>query len=187
MINLNLLPPEIKEQQAQVKKNKQILNAFVYSIVALLFVGFAFLGLTYYFNAKLENTNRELGEKEKSVKKYGDIEDRAKKVTERIDTVKRIIDGTNLWSSLIEEIQKIMPDGISLSSIRIDAAATNRNTISGYAVSKKEVAALRDAMEKSDKIEYVDIESSTTIFDSGLKREVENFSLTFSLSKGALK
>jgi Tfp pilus assembly protein PilN len=187
MNNLNLLPTEIKEEIEQSKKNKQVLNAFASALGILLLVGAIFVGLNFYFNMKLDQTNRTLTEKEKEVKKYGDIEDRAKKVTERIDTVKKIIDGTNIWSGVIEEIQKIMPGGISLTSIRIDSTANNRNQISGFAATKKEVAALRDAMEKSDKIEYVDIESSTTINDSALKREAENFTLTFSLSKGALR
>jgi Tfp pilus assembly protein PilN len=80
-----------------------------------------------------------------------------------------------------------MPNGAYLTSIKIDSDSKTRGQISGIANSKQTVAALRDALEKSPKFQYVDIESSKTQVDPVSSKDVENFTLSFSLEKGALK
>lgn len=187
MINVNLLPPEIQAEQKLAIQNRKILTLIFTSIGIFFGLALIFGGEIWYFSNKLTTTNRSLSEKEQAIKKYGDIENKSQKVAERINTIGQIMGSSNVWSTTIEEIQKIMPGGVTLATIKIDANPKTRNTITGYALSKKEVAALREAIEKSDKFEYADIESSQTEVNSNFNREVENFTLTFSLSKGALK
>lgn len=187
MINANLLPPEIKENIAQSKENskglKYVWLTFGLLLVTVLIAG----GMWYYFNSTLGSTSDELQNRQEATKKYGTLEEKAKKLAERITTIKQINSKTNHWSGVISEIQKVMPSGVYLNSVRIDSSAKVRDQISGYAVSKQEVATLRDAMEKSDRFEFVDIESSTTEKNPKTQADQENFTISFSLSKGALK
>ena len=85
------------------------------------------------------------------------------------------------------EIHNVMPAGAYLVSIKLDSDSKVRDQIAGMARSKQDVAALRDAMDKSAKFEYVDIESSSTQYDSASQKDVENFTITFAITKGALK
>jgi Tfp pilus assembly protein PilN len=187
MINVNLLPPEIKGQINQTKKNLSLLKIvgkvsllfFTYSVVAV--------GFYLYFDASLSSIISEYNNKEGQIKEYGALEEIAKKVVERINTIKQIQDNTNAWSGLIDEITKVVPNGVSLKNIKIDSSSKNRNTITGNAISKTDVATLRDAMEKSTKFQYVDIESSTTTEDLSAKTEFESFTISFALEKGALR
>jgi Tfp pilus assembly protein PilN len=187
MINANLLPPEIKQDIAQSKANsKAIKYVWLISlilVIVLLIAG----GLWYSFNSSLGTTSAELQTKQEATKKYGTLEEKAKKLAERIATIKKIDNKTNHWSGVISEIQAVMPTGLYLNSVRIDSSPKIRAQISGTAKSKQEVATLRDSMEKSPLFEYVDIESSTTEKDPKTAADVENFTISFALSPGALK
>lgn len=187
MINVNLLPPEIKAEIKQTKKNRQILG-FFYKLFFLL-VAFIILvgGFYYYFKTKLTVVTANLNAQENEIKKYGTLEEEAKKISDRLSTIKQIEGNSNTWSGVIDEIMKVVPSGVSLKSVKIDATSKNRNQFSGEALSKTQVASLRDSMEKSNKFQYVDIESSTTTEDAATKKESENFTISFSLEKEALK
>jgi Tfp pilus assembly protein PilN len=187
MINVNLLPPEIKAEIDQTKKNLSVLK--VVGKVAALFLSYILIaiGFYFYFSTSLKTVVADYNNKEGQIKKYGALEEKAKKIAERINTIKQIQDNTNVWSGVIDEVTTVVPNGVSLSNIKIDSATKNRNTITGNATTKADVAALRDAMEKSAKFQYVDIESSATTKDPISNREFELFTISFTLEKGALK
>lgn len=187
MINVNLLPPDIKSEISQSKRNKEIRSLVWKVALVLLFVSAISVLTLLYFYSEKQSASGEFDEKTKAIKAFGNIEEKSKNLSDRINSVKMITAETNKWSGVIEELQKIIPSGIYLSSLRIDSTQNNRNQISGFAKSKNEVATLRDEMEKSSKFQYVDIESSTTSFDQTKKIDVETFTLSFSLEKGVLK
>lgn len=186
MIKINLLPPELKQEIDQAKKNAKSLSLFAKTTLLVGLVALITLGTYFALSITLKNTTDTLKTNQTSIEKYGSLEEKAKKTAERINTIKAIDARTYKWSGVVEEIQKIIPSGVYLTEIKMDATPKGRNQLSGNAVDKKAVASLRDAMEASAKFEYVDIESSNTITDNN-KREVEKFTLTFSLSKEALK
>lgn len=186
MIRVNLLPDETKAEINQAKNNTRLVSYFGKSV--LIFIGFVLLiaGFYYYFSESLRVVNADLADKEAGITKYGATEEKAKKIAERLDTIKKIQDNTNTWSGLIKDLASVVPNGVYLNSVKIDSATSTRGQIQGYATSKKEVATLRDAMEKSNRFEYVDIENSTTTSAPGEPAK-ESFTITFSLQKGALK
>lgn len=187
MINVNLLPPEIKDEIAQSKKNRKVVLVLWKLLFIIIFYLVLIGGFYYWFSLNLKNTSEELTNKEKDIEKYGTLEQEAKNIADRLNTIKQIQADTFVWSGTIDEIMKVVPSGVSLKSIKIDSVSKNRNQITGDANSKTEVASLRDSLEKSDKFQYVDIEASTTVKDPSNNKELENFTISFSLEKGALK
>jgi Tfp pilus assembly protein PilN len=187
MINVNLLPPDIKEEIAQTKKNGQIVKVFWKLIFLILIYLLLSGGFYYWFSLEQNKTANELAKKEEEIKKYGILEQEAKNIADRLNTIKQIQSNTFVWSGTIDEIMTVVPTGVSLKSVKIDSVNKNRNQITGDANTKTEVASLRDSLEKSNKFQYVDIEASTTIKDPAKNREYENFTISFSLEKGALK
>jgi Tfp pilus assembly protein PilN len=186
MISVNLLPPEMQAEISDSKKNRIALSS-LYQMLLLLFVFIViFIGFYLYFQSILNSKKSSYEQDIKTTEKYGALEESAKKIAEKIDTIKKINAENGTWNGLIGEINTIVPTGVTLNSIKIDTSTKTRGQITGYAASKTNVAAFRDAMEKSKKFQYVDIENSTTQEDPTTKREVENFTITFSLEKGAL-
>lgn len=187
MISVNLLPPEMQAEIADSKKNRLVISA-LYQIIAVLIAALLLLGgFYYYFQTTLAAKKATYEQKTKTILRFGILEENARKIADKIDTIKKINDDGYRWSGIFDEINQIVPTGVSLNSIKIDTYNKARGQITGYAASKTHVAVLRDALEKSSKFQFVDIENSTTQEDPVTKREVESFTISFSLEKGALK
>ncbi|MDD3678707.1 MAG: PilN domain-containing protein [Patescibacteria group bacterium] len=186
MSSINLLPNNIKAEIEQTKKNKKTVGYLLKSIaITLLIVAASALTFIYQKNILLE-FKRDVDEKTKASQNFGDLESRAASFSERINTITKILKDINHWTGVLEEIKKITPSDASLSTVSIDADKTSRGKITGFAKTKNIVATLRSAMENSDKFDYVDIESSNIVVNPESGKEVENFVITFSLSREAL-
>lgn len=187
MNKINLLPPEFKKEIEQAKKNSKTLNATLKTAAFILIVLAIYLAGLWQFTNLLNAETRAYNDNQEKIETYGNLEEKSKKISERLNTIRSIDRNSPKWSGVIEEIQKIMPSGIYLTKVKMDNLSKTRNKISGYARSKQEVAALRDLMDKSEKFEYVDIESTSTVKDPNTKKDAESFNISFSLSKEALK
>ncbi len=186
MIKVNLLPEEAKESINQAKNNSALVNIFI-KTVFLLFLTIIFLGgLYFYYKGALDSSVKVLTEKQKLIDQYGNLQETSKKLSERLDTIKRIDTNSNKWSGIMTEINKVVPAGIYLTGLKMDSNIKNRSQITGYAVSKREVASLQEALEKSDLLEYVDIEGSQTQTDPSSGLERENFTISLTLKREAL-
>ncbi len=186
MNSINLLPESIKKDIKQSKENKKTLSRLWKSFFILLLALFLVAAFSAYFNYLLSGSQAELSEKKKSIEAYGNLESEARAFSERLDKIVRIEKNINHWSGTLEEISRLMPSGAYLSTLEIDSEAKSRSRITGFADSKDTVAFLRSTLEDSDRFEYVNIESSVISQDPAEKREVENFTITFSLKKEAL-
>jgi len=186
MSSINLLPPNIKKEIEQTKINKKLLHHLYRVIILMVLVLFFATIIDFYFKQNIAADRKELDQKMLTIEKYGNLENEARVVSEKLNEISKIEKGLNSWSSILEEINTVMPSGAYLSAINLDQDSKNRNKITGFADSKNTVAFLRTALENSEKFKYVNIESSSIVFDPAKSREVENFIITFSLSKGAL-
>jgi Tfp pilus assembly protein PilN len=187
MISANLLPPEVKDEIAQTKENRALVGYILLAALIFVLTLTVFLASWYYFSDSLETSQRLLTTKQSENGKYGAISEKSRALAKRITTIKSIDANTNTWSGVITEIQKVMPSGAYLVSVKIDSDSKVRGQISGIAASKQIVASLRDSLEKSSKFQYVDIDSSRTEVNTQTQKDEENFTLSFSLEKGALK
>lgn len=186
MGNINLLPKNIKDDIIQSKANKKALRHLLKSIFWILAAGAIIAICWFYYTVQINGISDLIEKRNMSINRYQDIESKSQNISERLETISRIDKQLNNWSPLITELQNIMPNGVYLSSVKINSDTKNRSEITGFAETKSTVASLRNLLEASEKFEFVDIEQSTTSEDSVTKKEMENFILSFALAKGAL-
>jgi Tfp pilus assembly protein PilN len=187
MSNINLLPKHIKEEIGQTKKNRKTRSYLIKTLLILSLTVILSMVLLIYFQKTEIRLEEEVAVKQEEINRMGNFEGEAKLLSGRLDTITQIIKkDTNYWSNTLEEITKVMPNGVYLTSLSLSPDAATRNRITGFAASKNVVAALRSSMDNSEIFEFVDIESSVRTEDSETKKEAENFVITFSLAKGVL-
>jgi hypothetical protein len=186
MNSINLLPPDIKSSLEQKRKNVIVLSIFRKSLWILLLISGIIVGTWFYLESSARNVDNELAKGNEAIAAFGNLETQAKKVSEKITAVKKIEAGLNSWEGVVAEIQKVMPSGTYLSRMSLDSNSKNRATMTGYAKNKQNIASLRDALENSDYFEFVDIESASTENNPRTGVDIETFTLSFSLEKGAL-
>lgn len=187
MINVNFLPQTLKKEISQAKKNREVRNLILKVLLMIISVILFSFGLIFYLQLRVNSVNSELNKKLEKVKEFGNLEEKSKSLADRITSIKKIINDSNKWSGVIEDIQKVIPSGVYLTSAKLDSTPNNRGQLSGYAQSKKQIAALRDEMEKSNRFQYVDIENSITVNDPLSNKEAESFTISFSFEKEAFK
>lgn len=186
MSNINLLPKNIKDDISQAKKNKVTFSYFMKSIFLLIIIILIAGGTFFYFTLQSSSINETIKTESKRIDEYSNLENGARLIAERLSTISKIEKNLNYWSDTLEEIQVVMPSGAFLSSMNISSDDKNRGKIAGFADSKDTVATLRNTMESSSKFEYVDIDSSNLAYNPDLEKDVENFIISFSLTKEAL-
>ena len=181
MIDVNLLPAEIKDSVSQAKSNKRALAYFKRSCFFTFAVVFIAVAAHFYFLSVLEQSKRQLKAAEAAVQEFSQIEAQAQSLTQKLSKIKKIDDSRFIWSNVLTEIDNITPANVRVISLKLDSVQKNRASVNGRAPSKKDVADYRDILEKSNYFEYVDIESTQNNGDS------ESYNITFSLSKDALE
>jgi Tfp pilus assembly protein PilN len=186
MSSINLLPPDVKLGLEQKRKNLVVLKILYRAIWVFIFVAVVVAGTWYYLENSARNVDEELSRGNESLAAFGNLETQAKKVSEKITAIKKIESGLNHWPGVVSEIQKVMPSGTYLSRMSLDSKQKARATMAGYATDKQSIAALRDALESSEYFEFVDIESASTESNPKTGVDIETFTLSFSIEKGAL-
>ena len=117
MAKINLLP---WREELRKKKQKDFLNALVLSILA----GFIILGLihTYiegliaYQEQRNQILKNEIALLDKKIVEIKDIEDKKSKLLVKIDLIQKLQESRPEIVHLFDEIPKITPDGIFLTS-----------------------------------------------------------------------
>jgi Tfp pilus assembly protein PilN len=181
MININLLPEEIKNEIAVAKKNAS-LRQVLFRLIALLFIILNFFGVLFFF---LINQKTNAIEQKKSaevqINKQSESFNNAKDLFDRlklIGTLDKV--GTN-WTKILNEIGDKTPASVQIDSFSVQAQAGNpKIKLSGNAATDKDVVAFKENLGKSDIFNYVDIESISKGSDpTGRNRELKSFTISF--------
>ncbi len=182
MIDVNLLPAEIKDDIAQAKNNKTALSYFRRSMFLLVSICLIFIAAYYFFGSLLKEYQAKQVITNKLLNRFGNLEELANKAISKIGKIQGIEASTNTWSNILAEINNITPQTVTIVSLKLDSNLKLRQTINGTASSKKEVAEFRDTLEGSEYFEFVDVDSTQSRGDSG-----ETFTVSFTLNKDSLK
>lgn len=182
MIDINLLPVELKDDIAQAKSNKTALSYFRRSLFLLFSMALIFIAAYYFFGSLLQEYQAKQIIAKKQINRFGNLEELANKAIGKISKIQGIEASANTWSHVLSEINTITPSGVTIVSLKLDSNLKLRQTINGTAISKKQVAEYRDILEASKYFEFVDVDSTQSRGDSG-----ETFTISFTLSKDSLK
>lgn len=181
MININLLPPQIKEDILYSKRNA-ILRKILNKVILLLLFFILTFSLTYVFlKNKINILQKNIKKEEESLKPFGTLEEDAKKLKKKLDSIKKIEENYPFWTIFFDEIGIKMPNNIILSEIIASKEENERVEIKGSAQTKQSIAIFRKTLEESEKFENIDIET----ISKGEQEEV--FTIKLSLKRGALK
>ena len=196
MININLLPEEIRDNIEYSKKNKRLLKYFRMLIIACFFflISFAFL---YIFLIKNNNFFLEnIKKSEASINDYQDVLNDAQELNGKVKAIEDIKNNYRFWSKLNYTLNKVVPEGLyieklepsdtsNLSPSEKDISSNDVNTkikIIGFSKTKKDIGLFRDALASQNGFKSVNIELAKEV-DPGKN----NFSITFFLNKKAIE
>lgn len=183
MLNLNLLPPEIKQK---LKKTKHSASIFGICLVIVIgFITFNFLLYQYkvsFLQAQLDIEKNDIINANKSLKDYEDLQKKSLFLNDRARVVTTIQNGHAAWSPILQEMINDAPSNVQFSSLLADPAKAPNFTLQGITVSERDAIKFKDKLESSSFFKDVAFKSSTTSKVEGTDNKL-TFTLEFNLEK----
>lgn len=163
---INLLPPADKKQIQAARANTLLFRYAISSICALVFI-LAAIGFTYFFMTTTKaNAEQTISESRSRVAAYSDVKSQADQFRAKLSTAKQILDREVAYTSVILQISRLLPDGVILKQLNLDATTFGTPTTLTVQVKDYNTAIkLKDAFQKSSLFSDVHFESISTAAD----------------------
>ncbi|HMH70676.1 MAG TPA: PilN domain-containing protein [Candidatus Saccharimonadales bacterium] len=160
---INLLPPEEKHQLRAARINLLLLRYNVFLLGAIAFLGIA-TGITYfYLTSAKANAEQTISENKVKVSAYSATATQAEEFRSNLATAKQILDHEVTYSKVIIGIAQILPSGVILTGLSLDAQTFGtETTLTAQAKNYDRALALKDAFQASPLFMNVHFQSITT-------------------------
>ncbi len=157
---INLLPGDVKEQVNYSKRN-QALVSYVWLTAMTIIICGGLLGYAYLsVRNQTASARALLATQQTEVSKYKSLEKDAKSVNARVSAIKAIQANQSHFSLLLEDLAKVTPTNVVISSISLTGDDKKPVRIAGTTTSLSAIASFRDALEqKSPRVSGADIEN----------------------------
>lgn len=164
---INLLPDNEKRQLRAARANTLLLRYHFVLIGVLVFLAGA-LGFTYLY---LQNTKtsaeQTMAENTAKVSDYSSVELRATQFRTNLATAKQILDREVTYTKVILEIARLLPKGVILDKLNLDAQTFGtKTTLSAQAKTYEAALSLKDSFGKSSLFTDVHFQSISVLADS---------------------
>ncbi len=180
MIRINLLPHRAEKRRA---RQIQFIALSVLSVlVGALLVGFVHAAISAqisYQEGRNGYLTQEIAVLDKEIAEIKKLREQTQSLLLRKDAVEKLQSDRSDVVHLLDQMLRILPDGVYLSSLR---QTSNHINMIGYAQSNARISTLMRAIEDSSWLDspvLVEIHASSA---NGAR--VSQFTLTFNLTKG---
>lgn len=176
MINLNLIPPEKKQERRLTQVYKIIKNLIILILFLTIFIAIILL-LT---KMTLENNFTKVVEGSTLTTKYANIFNKdVKQFNQYLSAVDKIQKDYISWPKFLIDLTKLIPQNITLYSININ---DNKILITGQAKNRDDLLSLKNNLENSDLFSGV-----TIPLENLLKKDNVDFNIKADVKLDMLK
>lgn len=188
MVNINLLPPEIK---GKIKKAKQSANVFSICLVAVIaFVVITFLLGAYKDNllrTRLDDQKAQLQSANQELDNFNQLQNEALFLTDRGKLATQIESTRPNWSQILESMINSVPTSVQFTSLTADITKSPNFVLQGSTTSDREAIKFKDKLASSSFFKDVAFKSSTVGNQNENGTTNINFTLEFNLAQYSTK
>jgi len=161
MININLLPPQLKMKRIAAKRNASLLSICVVIILAVAILGIIARSLESTFATNLNSSKNEIEKNTGVLDQYGDLQDRAVFINDRWQTTQAIAKNRVSWSQVLQDLNNSAPSDVQFDNLNMDADKTPNFVLQGNTTSEREIIKFKDKLEESAFFKNVTFKSSS--------------------------
>lgn len=164
---INLLPPKLKEE-IEASKINVILRHYI--IIALIFFGLLFglmTGSYAYANKQIAQLDNSLENRQEQRKQYSDTENKVKTLQKNISLIEKLFTNKTEFSGLLQDLAGAMPSGAYISKVSLTGDEKEPVELLINVDSPEKAGVLRNALNASERIKSVDIQSVSKNTGSG--------------------
>lgn len=119
MLNINLVP-EVKKEQARVKKINFSVTTFAFVVGGVLIATILLLGsLLGYRTTRISSVNKDIAKVEDELVVYKDLEQSVITLENGLKDIKEIVEGGRDWTAFYGDIEKAMPADTQFTSFKV--------------------------------------------------------------------
>lgn len=136
-IDISLVPPAIKNQKLLDHKKPYFYVAAVSLIICLLIFAFGVNRRLQFDKTRVSRVQGHVEETNKMAKRVNGLNSELQSSISRYQEMRRILEERNLWTSILTELQSLLPDHMWLSSIEgvgtiVDSTPTTERGGGGF-------------------------------------------------------
>lgn len=121
MFKINLIP-EVQEKKKRLKKINVYSTVFGVVVIALCLLAMILIsGLQFAKRSELNSTEAKIGEVQKEIDTYKELEKTVLSLEQGLNSARQIIDGTNRWTKLLYHMEKATPSDVQYTSLKLTA------------------------------------------------------------------
>lgn len=188
MININLLPPEIKLKIKQAKQSANVFSICLVVIIVFAVSSFIISEVNKSLLApELETLKTEINGENSKEDTYTALEQKALFINERSQLAIQINNQKPYWSQIIQELINSVPINVQFVSLAADISKAPNFIVQGNTTSEREAIKFKEKLEASKLFKDVAFKSSTNVPGQTGADQKLNFSLEFNLESKSLE
>ena len=183
MVNINLLPPEIK---LKIKRGKKSANIFAICLVAIVLVAVGGVILSSLKSAilqpRLDSTKSQIDKANADLGNFDKLETQALFINDRAKIAKTIEEKRAVWSQILQDLINSVPQDVQFLSLSVDLDKSPNFVLQGNTTSEREVILFKDKLENSKFFKDVSFKSSSKT-EGTTEGNLLSFTLEFNIEQ----
>lgn len=183
MININLLPPELKLQKIKTKRYAALLSVcivIVFFLIVLSVIAQAGKGtIEDYLSATKITTDKNINQSDEAQ----NLQALALLINDRERAFSEINKKRAIWSQILTELSASAPIDVQFDNLTCSAEKSPNFTLQGNTTTEREIIKFKEKLESSPFFKNVAFKSSALNHDQQSQTEKLKFTLEFDLEK----
>ncbi len=183
MININLLPPELKISRIEAKRNASLFSVSLVVIIFSIVLGIVALTGKSTVEAYLDSIKQDVSSSQDQNQDAKALQEAALLINDRALTFADINAKRAIWSQILTDLSVDAPTDVQFINLTCDTAKSPNFVLQGQTTTEREIIKFKEKLESSPLFKNVAFKSSDLMTDTQSQTESLKFTLEFDLEK----
>jgi Tfp pilus assembly protein PilN len=173
---INLIPPKLKKQKELHYISSQIIFGLFVILVMIGIMAGALFVYDSFLTKDIARNNDNLADQTKRLKSFQDTKISIEDANTKLANVDSVLTDRITWSEIITKIASYTPKNVQIKTMELKKTA-NGGTISGLAVTRKDIALFKEKLETNGF-------NNVTFTSSSYNSSTDDYTFSLSLEIG---
>lgn len=184
MVNINLLPPELKLRRIHARRNASLISISLVMVIIFAVLGIVARSFESTITANLGNIKADVEKGNVNLDEFKDLQDLALLINDRSFAADEINKNRVFWSQVMQELANNAPSDVQFESLVGNSEKSPNFTLQGNTTTEREIIKFKEKLENSPMFKNVSFKSSSLGKDQEQKL---SFTLEFDLEQKHLQ
>lgn len=161
MVNINLLPPELKLKRINAKRNASLLSVCLVIFLVFAVAGIIARSLETTIKTNLDAAKSEVEKNNINLDEYKDLQDLALSINDRSQAADEINKNRVFWSQALQELANSAPNDVQFENLTANAEKSPNFILQGNTTTEREIIKFKEKLENSPFFKNVSFKSSS--------------------------